>query len=123
MINIEIITKEQLLKLDDKEKIKVLVDIVNGKKRLEENSKEAKQIALGTWVTGCLDNPFIELRVTRCWNVKGTDYYGELDIKQINELKLSWWSCTNCDNEEFEIVDNEHYKCKNCNYEGEIPYE
>lgn len=87
-----------------------------------KTSKEAKQIALGTWVTGCLDNPFIELRVTRCWNVKGTDYYGELDINQINELKLSWWSCANCDNEEFEIVDNEHYKCKNCNYEGEIPY-
>lgn len=42
MINIEIITKEQLLKLDDKEKIKVLIDIVNGKKRLEENSKEAE---------------------------------------------------------------------------------
>lgn len=39
MINIEIITKEQLLKLENVEKCKVLVDIVNGKVKLKENQE------------------------------------------------------------------------------------
>jgi hypothetical protein len=37
VINIEIITKEQLLKLEEKEKVKVLINIVNGKVKYEEN--------------------------------------------------------------------------------------
>lgn len=87
-----------------------------------KNGKEAKLVALSTWVAETVYNPFIELRIRRCWSVKGTNYEGELDIYQINELGLSWWSCTNCDNDEFETIDNKHYKCKKCNYEGEIPY-
>lgn len=87
-----------------------------------KNGKKAKQIALGTWVAEHLDNPFIELRVLRCWSVKETDYEGELDIFQINELGLTWWACLECDKEEFEILDSHTYKCKNCGKEFEIPY-
>ena len=86
-----------------------------------KNGKEAKNIALGTWVADHLDNPFIELRVLRKWGVE-TDYEGELDIFQINELGLTWWSCPECDKEEFEILDSNTYKCKNCGKEFEIPY-
>lgn len=87
-----------------------------------KNSKEAKKIALRSWVAENVDNPFIELRVTRCWSVKETEYEGELDISQINELGLAWWSCPNCDKEDFKIIDSETYKCKNCNEEFKIPY-
>ena len=87
-----------------------------------KTSKEAKSIALGKWVAETVDNPFIEIRVTRCWSVKETEYEGELDISQINELGLAWWSCDNCDKEDFEIIDDETYKCKNCNEEFKIPY-
>ena len=87
-----------------------------------KNSKEAKQKALGLWVAETVDNPFIDIRVTRCWSVKETDYEGELDISQINELKLTWWSCPNCDKEDFEIIDAEIYRCKSCNQEFKIPY-
>lgn len=89
-----------------------------------KNGKEARNYALGTWVAENLENPFIELRVTRCWSVKETEYEGELDIFQINELGLTWWSCPECDKEDFEILtDKENYKCKNCEKIFEIPYE
>ena len=88
-----------------------------------KNSKEAKEIALGTWVAETVENPFIEVRIKRCWSVKETDYEGELDIFQINELGLAWWSCPNCDKEDFEIIDREKYKCKSFNRVFKIPYE
>lgn len=84
-------------------------------------SKDAKTFGFGTWVAEHLDNPFIEMRVLWQRGVE-TDYEGELDIDQINELGLSWWACEKCDKENFEIVDTYHYKCKNCNHIGEIPY-
>lgn len=87
-----------------------------------KTSKEAKQIALGCDVAQMLDNPYIELRVLRCWQVKGTDYEGELNIYQINELGLAWWWCPECNNEDFEIIDTYIYKCKKCGNIGEIPY-
>ncbi len=86
-----------------------------------KNGKEAKNIALGTWVAENLYNPFIELRVLRKWGIE-TDYEGELDIFQINELGLTWWTCPNCDKEDFEILDTFHCKCKNCGEEFKIPY-
>ncbi len=86
------------------------------------NGKIAKNLALCTWVAETVDNPFINVRVTRCWSVKETDYDGELDIVQINDVGLSWWDCENCNKEDFEIVDHCHYRCKNCNNIGEIPY-
>ncbi len=87
-----------------------------------KNGKEAKQIALGLQVAESLENPYIELRVIRCWSVKETDYEGELDIFQINELGLSWWACPECDKEKFEILNKDKYRCKNCNKEFDIPY-
>lgn len=87
-----------------------------------KTSKEAKNIALCTWVAETVYNPFIEMRVCRVWSVKETDYDGELNIKQINELGITWWDCPKCGKEEFEIIDTHYYKCKNCEYEGEIPY-
>ena len=88
-----------------------------------KNSKEAKQKALRSWVAETVENPFIDIRVTRCWSVKETDYEGELDIFQINELSLAWWDCPNCSKEDFEIINCEKYNCKSCNQEFEIPYE
>lgn len=87
-----------------------------------KNGKEAKLIAMGSWVAETLNNPYIELRVTRCWSVKQTDYEGELNISQINELGLAWWSCNHCDKEDFEIINAKKYKCKNCGNIAEIPY-
>ncbi|WP_304393126.1 hypothetical protein [uncultured Clostridium sp.] len=86
------------------------------------NGKSAKYTAMGTWVADHLYNPFIELRVLRCWSVKETDYDGELNIEQINELGLTWWACPDCDKEDFEIVNERTYRCKNCNKTFEIPY-
>lgn len=88
-----------------------------------KTSKEAKQMALSTWVAETVDNAFINVRVTRCWSAKETEYEGELDIFQINKLGLAWWSCEECEKEEFEILDNHTYKCKNCGKKFEIPYE
>ena len=87
-----------------------------------KTSKEAKAIAMGTWVADVLDNPFIELRITRCWSVKETEYEGELDISQINELGLTWWWCPECKKEEFIIISNYEYQCKNCKHIDDIPY-
>lgn len=87
-----------------------------------KTSKEAKIIAMSSWVAEPLDNPYIELRVARCWSIKETNYSGILDIYQINELGLSWWSCPKCDNEKFEILDAETYKCKKCGKINSIPY-
>ena len=87
-----------------------------------KTSKEAKNIALSTWVAENVYNPFIEVRVTRCWSVTGTSYEGELDIKQINDLGLAWWSCEECDGEDFEIINGETYKCKKCGKIFDIPY-
>lgn len=87
-----------------------------------KNGKAAKNIALGTFVADHLDNPFIELRVTRCWSVKETEYEGELNIFQINELGLAWWSCPECDKEDFGIINEYEYQCKNCKGIFGIPY-
>ena len=87
-----------------------------------KTSKEAKIIAMGKWVAEYLDNPFVELRVKRCWNVKETEYEGELNISQINELGLTWWDCPNCHKEEFEILNGNEYQCKNCKHIEKIPY-
>ena len=87
-----------------------------------KTSKEAKIIAMGKWVAEYLDNPFVELRVKRCWNVKETEYEGELNISQINELGLTWWDCPNCYKEEFEILNGNEYQCKNCKHIEKIPY-
>ena len=87
-----------------------------------KTGKVAKMIAMGTWVADHLENPFIQLRVTRCWSVKETEYDGELDIAQINELGLTWWSCPKCDNEEFTIISDYEYQCKNCKHIEAIPY-
>lgn len=87
-----------------------------------KNGKEAKQMAMHLWVAETVENPYIELRVTRCWSVKETDFEGELDIYQINQLGLTWWDCPNCGNEEIEILDDYHYMCKNCREENKIPY-
>lgn len=86
-----------------------------------KNGKQAKEIATHTWVMECADR-YIDLRVTRCWSVKETEYEGELDIKQINELGIAWWSCENCDKEDFEILNASEYKCKNCGEIYKIPY-
>ena len=88
-----------------------------------KNSKEAKSYALlHCDCAETVENPFINVKVTRCWSVKETDYEGELNIKQINELDLAWWSCPECDGEHFEIIDKEYYKCLKCGKTIEIPY-
>lgn len=87
-----------------------------------KTSKDAKNIALGIWVAETVENPFIDLKIRRCWSVKETDYDGLLDIYKINDLKLTWWECSNCCKDNFEIINEITYKCKDCNNEDEIPY-
>lgn len=87
-----------------------------------KNGKEAKLIAMGSWVAEHLNNPYIELKVARIWFVEGTDYEGELNIFQINELGLTWWACEDCDQDDFEIINAQEYKCKNCEEVHKIPY-
>lgn len=86
-----------------------------------KNGREARMTALGTWVADHLYNPFIELRVLRRWGIE-TDYEGELDIFQINELGLSWWACPECDREDFNIISEYEYQCKSCKGIFGIPY-
>ena len=52
--------------------------------------------------------------------LKKTEYLA--NIYQINELGLSWWWCPECNNEDFEILDNYTYKCKKCGNIEKIPY-
>ena len=87
-----------------------------------KTSKEARMIAMNTWVANTVDNPFINVRVTRCWSVKETDYEGELDVKQINNVGLAWWCCEECECEDFEIINGGTYRCKTCGKVAEIPY-
>lgn len=82
--------------------------------------KEAKKIALTTWIAEIMEN-YIDLSIRWIRGVE-TNYEGELNIKQINELGLTWWSCPKCDKEDFEILDDYTYKCKNCGNEFKIPY-
>ena len=85
-----------------------------------KNIKEAKKIALDCpAINGLLEN-YINLNIYWKKGIK-TNYEGELNTKQINELGLSWWDCPNCDGESFEILDDYTFKCKNCGYIGEIP--
>ena len=55
-----------------------------------KTSKEAKYIAMGSGVAEPLDNPYIELRVTRCWSIKETNYSGILNIFEINEALFAF---------------------------------
>ena len=84
-----------------------------------KNIKEAKRLALYSAIADFLEN-YIDLKIRwkRC--VK-TNYYGELNVNQINELGLAWWVCPNCESESFEIIDENNFMCKNCGYAGEIP--
>lgn len=87
-----------------------------------KTSKKAKYIAMSSWVAEPLDNPYIELRVTRCWNIKETNYNGILNIFEINELGLTWWDCPECNRKEFKILNEYKYQCKNCKHIEKIPY-
>lgn len=86
-----------------------------------ENIKEAKRIALKSEIISDHLENYIDLQIH--WR-KGinTQYEGELNIEQINELGLTWWECSNCQKEEFEILDTFTYKCKKCGNTAEIPY-
>lgn len=64
---------------------------------------------------------YLDLKIHWCKGIK-TKYEGELDIVQINELGLTWWSCSKCDSEKFEIIDTFTYKCKKCGNTENIPY-
>ncbi len=85
-----------------------------------KNGKCARNFGQGTWVAGTVDR-YIDLKVKRCWGVE-TKYEGELNIQQINELGLAWWCCEHCENEEFEILDIDSYRCMKCGHIGNIPY-
>lgn len=84
------------------------------------NIREAKRIATRTNVMNSVYR-YIDLRVYWKRGIE-TDYEGELNIFQINELGLTWWCCNKCDNDTFELLDEYTYKCKKCGYEDEIPY-
>lgn len=87
-------------------------------------SKEARNIAQGTFVAETVCNPYINVRVTLC-KYNHSDLIkrpGELCITEINDAGLSWWCCPKCDDDDFTIIDGWHYKCNKCGHEDEIPY-
>lgn len=84
-------------------------------------SRDARHIAMGTFVAEHLDIPYIEIRILWKRGLE-TDYEGELDIFQINELGLTWWDCPKCGKEDFEIITDREYQCKNCGNIEAIPY-
>lgn len=84
-----------------------------------KNIKEAKKLALYSAIADFLES-YIDLNIYWVKGVK-TNYEGELNVKQLNELGLQWWECPNCTGMSFEILDDYNFKCKNCGYIGEIP--
>lgn len=84
-----------------------------------KNIKEAKKLALYSAIADFLES-YIDLNIYWVKGVK-TNYEGELNVKQLNELGLQWWECPNCNEMSFEIIDDYTFKCKNCGYIGEIP--
>lgn len=86
------------------------------------NIKEAKKIAYSCDLINSFIDNYIDLRVEWKKGIK-TELKGELDIFEINKLGLTWWSCPECDSEDFTIIHDEKYRCNKCDKEFEIPYE
>ena len=87
-------------------------------------SKEAKQIALGTFVAETVYNPYMNVRIKLC-KYSNSDLIkkpGQLNVFEINDAGLSWWCCSKCDDDDFEILNTETYRCKKCNHIDRIPY-
>ena len=96
-----------------------------------ENFKKAKKIALFNPLCNFCDNPFIDIsgHLCRDKNKKPitTDFSGELEIQQIVDVGLAWWTCEgnegNCESKQFEMFDNGFkWKCQICGKDGNTPY-
>lgn len=85
------------------------------------NIREAKQTALCTWVADHMER-YIDLKVKWCKSTPKTEYEGELDIFQINELGLTWFDCPYCGKEDFNIISSDECYCKSCKQTFDIPY-
>jgi hypothetical protein len=89
--------------------------------------KEGKKFALSSDILDLmmLWNPYIELN-GHMERKEGkpifTEYEGELNIKQINELGLAWWDCDECGAGNFSIINEFEYKCNECGYSSKVPY-
>lgn len=86
------------------------------------NIKEAKKIAYKCDIISDFIDNYIDLRIEWKKGIK-TEFYGELDIFEINKLGLTWWSCPECDGADFTIIHDFKYLCNKCDKEFEIPYE
>lgn len=87
-------------------------------------SKEAKQIALGTFVAETVYNPYMNVRIKLC-KYNHTDLAKNpkvLTIKEINDAGLSWWCCPECDDDDFYIINAQWYRCCKCGTKNKIPY-
>lgn len=108
--------------MDNKVYFATVDDDYGGTYIAAKNIREAKKIALGCGIIADFIENYTDLKIHWERGTK-TNYEGELNIKQINELGLAWWICPNCESEDFEILNKEKYKCKKCGYIDEIPYE
>ena len=97
-----------------------------------ENFKKAKKIALFNPLCNFCDNPFIDIsgHLCRDKNKKPitTDFSGELEIQQIVDVGLAWWTCEgnegNCESKQFEMSDGGwKWKCRVCGREGHTLYD
>ena len=90
------------------------------------NLEEAKKLARQSDIIKDCVTKFTDLKVSlmRYSDNKPmfTEYEGELNMEQIAELGLIWWTCRNCGERKFAILNDDECKCLNCSTIQEIPY-
>ncbi|WP_427340906.1 hypothetical protein [Caloranaerobacter sp. DY30410] len=93
-----------------------------------KNFKEAKTIALCSSILDYLENPFVDIRGhlvrdSRTNKPITTEYEGELNIFQLQELGLLWFECYACGSDNIEILKGaDQFKCLECGSIEDIPY-
>ncbi len=89
------------------------------------NIKEAKKIARRHEICDNIDR-YTDLKIRMCrkdGKPVRIDHLGELDIDQILSAGLAWWSCPNCDGNNFKTDGHPcNYICRDCGHTEEIPY-
>lgn len=88
-----------------------------------ENRKQAILLC-ESYLNG--DGDYIDYRVILAKDKNSkpieTKHKGQFDGKQYIEHGIIWWECPECSAEDFEYIEFEKYKCKQCCYVGDIPF-
>jgi len=97
-----------------------------------KSRKKAKEIASSSSVFDFMANPQIEIkgRVVKRYDYREEKEYiaeidkeGILSTQEIVDLGIAWWECSECGDDDLEIIDNgENYNCLSCGHSDEVPY-